>query len=381
MRHSPVTDTNGEALRAQFAHLLTGGVVPPATQKSLSDPDFWNHAWREGIGACLWHAIQGLGIQLDAAVRERCIEQALREQVIHTLTLRATTAEILREFADKRIDMVILRGQSVAQALYKPATLRPQTDVDLLVDETDVPHVTALLRELGFAPLPPLPLLFARGDVLLDVHTEPLGIERIASWALLTPLRASDFFRHAQHGTLLSEPALLPQARVMLPYLSFHAMKHSFERLVWLWDIALLARNIDADKAWNAAATGIAEYRLERPCFYALSYASKHLGAPVPATLLETLRPRMDWRERQIFQRFMRHEDVPFLAERIFARMQPDFAHRLAFWRETIWPSAEVRRQVDADPSAKGGFIGKRLRQIGKAARLLLRETGALFRS
>lgn len=379
MPHNAISAPNGNPLRAQFAHLLAGGMVLPAMREILSGPDFWTHAWREGVGACIWHAIQQQGVQLDASAREY-VEQPLREQVAHTLTLRAATAETLREFAGKGIDMLILRGQSVAQTLYTSATLRPQTDVDLLVDAADVPRVTTLLTELGFIPLPPLHMLFARGDVLLDVHTEPLGIERIASWALLTPLRAPDFFGHAQHGQLLGEPALLPEARVMLPYLCFHAMKHSFERLIWLWDIALLARSIDADKAWDGIATGIAEYALEHPCFYALSYASEHLKAPVPVALLEALRPRMDWREKQIYKRFMRHEDVPFLAERIFARMQPDFAHRLAFWRETIWPSADVRRQVDADPSAKGGFIGKRLYQIGKAGIMLLRELGALFR-
>jgi Uncharacterised nucleotidyltransferase len=380
MHHNAITGTNGNPLRAQYAHLLAGGVVLPPMEPVLSNVAFWSRAWREGVGACVWHALQQQGIRLDASIRAQCVEQPLREQVTHTLALRAATAEILEQFADKGIDMIILRGQAVAETLYTPATLRPQTDVDVLVDAADVPRVNELLTGLGFAPLPPLPQVLARGDVLLDVHTEPLGIERIASWALLTPLRAPDFFRHAQRKSMLGVTAIQPDAGVVLPYLSFHAMKHSFERLIWLWDIALLARNIDADGAWDEVATGIAEYALERPCFYALSYASEHLAAPVPTSLLDALQPRMDWRERQMFRRFMRHESVPFMAERIFARMQPDFAHRLAFWRETIWPSEEVRRQVDADPSARGGFMGKRARQIGKAALFLLRELGALFR-
>lgn len=381
MHHNAISDTKGKPLRAQYAQLLAGDKVPASMESALSNVVFWRHAWREGVGACVWHALQRQGAQLDASTRAKCVEQPLREQVTHTLTLRAATAEILGQFADKGIDMAILRGQTIAETLYKPATLRPQTDVDVLVDAADVPRVTELLTGLGFTPLAPLPQVFARGDVLLDVHTEPLGIERIGSWALLTPLRAPDFFRHAQRKSMLGVTAILSDARVVLPYLSFHAMKHSFERLIWLWDIALLVKRIDGDKAWDDVACGIAEYTLERPCFYALSYASEHLAAPVPAGLLDTLQPPMDWRERQMFRRFMQHESVPFLAERVFSRMQPDFAHRLAFWRETIWPSAEVRRQVDADPLAKGGFMGKRVRQIGKAALLLMRELGSLFRT
>jgi len=245
--------------------------------------------------------------------------------------------------------------------------------------EHDAQRVADLLERAWFDALPHHPLLFARGEVLLDMHTEPLGIERIASWALLTPLRVDDFFRHAHPAPLLGVDALLTDDALLLPYLSFHAMKHSFERLLWLWDIALLARKVGETKAWSALQAGIESYALQRPCFYALSYVDTHLAAPVPAPLLDALRPDMDWRERQMFRRFMQHETVPFLAERAFARMQPDFMHRLAFWKETIWPRPEIRAQIDDDPSSRG-FSGKRLRQISKAALMLLREVGALFR-
>jgi len=360
---------------------LAGGAVTQAwIDAYASQTPFWEQAWREGVGACVWHALLQQDVHLDPVTRAQCIDQPLRWQTAHTLMLRAGAAEVLRLFAEAGIDVVMLRGQSIADVLYSPATLRPQTDIDLLIGEPDVHRVENLLLGAGFAALPNHPLLFARGEVLLDVHTEPLGIERIASWALLTPLRAGDFFHHASRGRLLGVPAMLPDASVSLPYLCFHAMKHSFESLVWLWDIALLARTIVKEDAWREVSAGIEGYGLQPPCFFALSYANAHLAARVPESLLENLRPDMDWRERSMFRRFMQHEQVPFLAERVFSRMQPDAMHRLAFWRETIWPSASVRRQVNADPSAKGGFTGKRLRQIGSAARLLIGEVGSLLR-
>jgi hypothetical protein len=381
MRNHANAQATPNALRAQYTHLLTGGAVTQAwVDAHASRPDFWEQAWREGVGACVWHALLQQGVRLDPVARAQCIEQPLRGQVAHTLMLRAGTAEVLRLFAEADIDVVMLRGQSIADVLYSPSTLRPQTDIDLLIGEADVQRAAGLLVGAGFAALPNHPLLFARGEVLLDVHTEPLGIERIASWALLTPLRAEDFFRRATRGSLLGIPAMLPDASVYLPYLCFHAMKHSFESLVWLWDIALLAKTIGENDTWQEVSAGIEAYGLQRPCFFALSYATSHLAAPVPESLLVGLRPEMDWRERSMFSRFMQHEKVPFLAERVFSRMQPDAMHRLAFWRETIWPSASVRRQVNADPSATGGFTGKRLRQIGKAVYQLLRELGAMFR-
>jgi len=373
-------ESDGAFLRAQYARLLGGDIMQLQADDFLSDKAFWEQAWREGVGACVWHTLQQQDISLDAAIRAQCIEQPLRGQMAHTLMLRAVAAEVLALFADADVDVIMLRGQAVADVLYTPATLRPQTDIDVLMLEKDAQQVVDLLVSAGFSLILGYSLLFFRGEVMLDVHIEPLGIERIASWALLTPLRADDFFRHSRRGSLLGVDALHVDEALLLPYLSFHAMKHSFEGLIWLWDIALLARRIGQAEAWPAVQGGIETYALQRPCYYALSYVDAHLGAPVPASLLDSLRPDMDWREKQIFRRFMQHETVPFLAERVFARMQPDFLHRMAFWKETILPSAAVRQQVDAAPSATGGFWGKRMRQISTAAIILLREFWVMLR-
>ena len=382
MRNHTGTNANGYPPRSQYIHLLAGGEITDGLLAALqTDAGLWDVAWRDGVGASLWHALRQQGGDVDADIRAASIEQPLRWQMTHTLMLRAAAKELLQLFAAAGIGVVMLRGQTVADVLYSPPTLRPQTDIDLLIAVQDMQRCWELLKQAGFFCLPGHPMLFARGEVLLDVHTEPLGIERIPSWALLTPLRGDDFFRCSQPGTLLGEPAILPDAGVCLPYLCFHAMKHSFERLIWLLDIALLARRIDAEQGWDEVQAGIARYALQRPCFYALSYAWQHLSAPVPERVLDALRQRMDWRERVMFRRFMQHEQVPFLAERVFARMQPDLWHRMIFWKQTIWPGREIRLQVDANPSAQGGFFGKRLRQIWRAAVLLLGELGALFRT
>ncbi|MDQ6987119.1 MAG: nucleotidyltransferase family protein [Mariprofundaceae bacterium] len=368
MQHN--ANPTDKPLRAQYTRLLCGFL--PNKSQAL-DQSFWSPAWHEGIGACLWHSLQQHNAGLTKSLRPY-IEQALREQTAHTLILRSASTEVLALFAEHNIEVLILRGQAVAEVLYPSPNLRPQTDIDLLIRQTDVARVEKMLGKAGFKQVPHQPLLFVRRLIMLDVHTEPLGIERMAAWASLTPLRAADFFAASTLGNIAGQAALLVKPEVNLPYLCFHAMKHSFERLIWLWDIALLAQQVNRDQCWDDVLHNIKKLALERPCFYALSYTDTHLGATLPPEVLSILRPDMDWRERQLFERFMQHEQIPFLAERIFARMQPDFRHRMAFWKETLWPRAEIRRQVDIDPSANGGFLVKRLQQIGKAALMLLRE-------
>jgi len=365
-------DARAEYCRVLCERQAKGGLIVNET--------FWRLAWAEGVGACVWHA---LNVQRDAFSSEMFriyIEQPLRIQTAHALMLKQANSTMLQHMRESRIPCITLRGQSLAETMYDPPASRPQTDMDILIREGDIPAAEQVVVQSGFKPVEHHPLLFIQGDALLDLHADPLDIERIHAWAHLTPMRAQDFFSHTEQGELAGMPALLVHPRVNLPYLCFHAMKHSFERLLWLWDIALLSHKVQEQNQWDAVLEGIREYRLERPCFYALSYVCKHLDAPVPETLLEKIRPSMNWRELALFSRFMRHEIIPFLAERLFARMMPDVRHRLSFWRETIVPRKEVRQQIADGGCVQCQFIRKRLKQLLKLLWTLGREVWAMLR-
>jgi len=363
--------------RAVYCRILSG---QKEDLKLAMSETFWRLAWAEGVGACLWHRLNKKREMVPGEIFQTYIKQPLRIQTIHALILKQTNSTMLQRMQESGVACITLRGQSLAEAMYDPPASRPQTDIDLLVHEKDVPAAKQVVVQSGFEPVEHHPLLFLREDALLDLHADPLDMDRIHAWGYLTPMRTQDFFSHTEQGEPAGMPALLVHPRVNLPYLCFHAMKHSFERLIWLWDIALLARKVQEQHQWDAVQEGIQEYRLERPCFYALSYVQKHLDAPVPEHLLEKIRPTMDWREQALFSRFMHHESIPFLAERLFARMMPDFRHRLTFWRETIVPREEVRRQIAGEGCVQCQFIRKRLKQVLKLFRTLGREIWAMLR-
>ncbi len=366
---------NAMRARAVCCRILSGGKA-----ELQVTGEFWRVAWAEGVGACVWYR---QGMNRDAfgqSVFQTCIEQPLRAQATHALTLRQINAAILKCMRESSIDCMTLRGQGIAEALYHPSTSRPQMDIDLLVNELDIQAAIRIVTQSGFELAKHHSLLFFRGGVLLDLHTDPLDMERIRARKYLTPMQTQDFFSHAERSQLAGASALLPLPRVNLPYLCFHAMKHSFERLVWLWDIALLSNNIQEEDQWCAVLDGIREYRLERPCFYALSYVRTHLNAFVPQDMLEAIRPRMDLRERNMYTRFMGHEVIPFLAERLFSRMMPDFRRRVLFWKETIVPREQVRAQIVGEGCLHCGFIRKRLRQLTKALWMLVKETWTILR-
>ncbi len=342
------------------------------------DLAFWYMLRSEGIFFCVW---QKLSSSQRALIPQE-IMNGMDERMRNASALRMKHAlgHILRALNEAEIPVICLRGQAMAEALYEPSSMRVFTDFDILYQEENSLILKQVLgSELGYMPPEKFPSMFKKGDLVIDLHTEPLGIERMHAWAHLTPLRADDFFAHTQEGVLAGEPALQVHPRVNLPYLCFHAMKHSFDRLIWLYDIALLANQL-CEEDWHEVLQGIHDYRLERPCFYALSYVQKHLDAAVPDAVLNEICPDMGLIERRLFARHMDFEVIPYLAERLFARMQPDWKHRLIFWKETIYPRYEVRAQIAGGGCVKCSFIRTRIKQIAKATVLFLREGYLLLR-
>ncbi len=335
----------------------------------------------EGVDGLLLPMIVAIdGDEIHVEVRD-AYRLRLREK--HAIYLRNNhvCAQVFEALNAAKIPVICMRGLAVSSRLYGDiAALRPQSDIDLLFHTEQMMDAKQVLWDIGFRPDHVYRNIFVRGDVSLDLHDEPLGIGRIQAWEYLTPLRAPDFFASAEQGELAGESALLIDTKIELPYLCFHAMKHSFERLIWLHDIALLAKKIGSDKAWDDVLLGVQQYALQRPCFYALSYVQKHLQAPVPEYVLDAIQPSMGFVERRLFNRFMEHEIVPFLAERLFARMMPNFRHRLEFWRETIYPRYEVRQQMANGGCVKCSFMRTRLKQIFKAAVYFVREGWLLLR-
>ncbi|MDQ6950492.1 MAG: nucleotidyltransferase family protein [Mariprofundales bacterium] len=351
--------------RSCFACLLRGD--PEFDHALLETAAFWRQARMEGVLALLWHQLVSKNIQLSPAIQLQ-IRDALREQTIELGIIRHAANQALTTLDRAGIRVIMLRGLALAETLYPRASLRPQSDIDLLLNPVQMQPALIALGAIGFAPINSWqPHLLVRGDALIDLHDEPLGGDRIQAWRQLTPLSGNTFFAQAHHdGNTLRIPDSL-----QIPWLCFHATKHSFERLIWLNDIALLANQISQNQTWDQAITTIHQLRLEHPCYFSLSYCVEQFNAEVPDEVLAAIRPAMDWRERALLQRHLTHEQIPFLAERLFARMLPRLRQRLAFWYETIIPRHEVREQIAAGGCVKCTFIRTRLRQLGLAISML----------
>lgn len=201
--------------------------------------------------------------------------------------------ELLDALKTHGVDAISFKGPALAAALYKNVALRPFDDLDLFVRKADLPKVSAFLIARGYQPLYRLTETEAasylesncelcyvqeQGKVSVDLH-----------WGI-TPEYFSVPFDPAQWWTRSCVQSLGGQDVValspedLLVYLCIHGAKHSWERLLWLTDVAELIQahpRLNYDRVFEQAASLHSTRMLE----LGLALAKDLLGAVLPGSV------------------------------------------------------------------------------------------------
>jgi len=228
--------------------------------------------------------------------------------------------EILDVFEKKGIPIVVLRGLALVQTIYKNIALRVTTDIDLLVKKKDLPPVAKTLLELDFR-LPhsiliteeySAELCFAKrdaskgkhlGSVYIDVHQD------ITSSIRLKEIIKSDtegVIRRAHPVRVKDVNMLVMASEDLILHLT---LRHCFERLIRLCDIAEVIRAKKDELNWQLLLEKAKENRLSTITYYTLYYARQLLEAPVPEHVLKELTP--NWCRKKLLDNLLSRAIYP----------------------------------------------------------------------
>jgi hypothetical protein len=263
---------------------------------------------------------------LPEPIRLRLVPRLVEEQRAAVLAAFFWSSELrslLGEFAAHKIEVILLKGPSLAERIYGAAPLRISRDLDLLVRKSDYPAAEALLAGLGFLPAgrsDDYHRQWRRETATVELHFDienPLAIDfhLPSAWAAARP------------GVFQGQPCLHLAPEDELLYLCIHGVRHRFERLSLILDLtlalevfagsSLILRKQTAGLARlvllgifmaRQLHPGCATY-LEVPAPASARDLMQHLSARLWAELMEAPQPELDWQAQHAF--FLETELTP----------------------------------------------------------------------
>lgn len=236
---------------------------------------------------------------VPAGARDRLIHGAAASRARH-LVMTAELGRVLRRCRAEGLPVMVLKGPALAETVYPDPTLRPFSDLDLLVRPADRLRMDAVLRDLGHRRVADehswdfdiaydgATLYEAPVSVRVDLHwsllTEPRFVcnraEQAAVWERAVPL------------TVAGEPALGLGREDLVLYLATHlAVHHALAGLLRYWDLALILEHSQGELDWDALLARAARWRVRRALFFVLRGVGSAFGSSVPPPVLAALRP------------------------------------------------------------------------------------------
>jgi len=160
----------------------------------------------------------------------------------------------------KEIEIIPIKGPLLSQHAYKDITLRPFSDLDILVQEKDLMEVTSTLLSLGY-------------ECQMDINafTHPYILKKFTDISFVHPQSQLIVELHWKllktASSILADTTALFQNCISIPfqnthlnslaleeeflYLCIHASKHRWERIEWMNDINYLFEQHQHQYNWD----------------------------------------------------------------------------------------------------------------------------------
>ena len=278
-------------------------------------------------------------------------------QVALEFALRVELRRVVEAIRRAGLDVLLMKGASLAYDVYPEPAWRVRSDVDMFIRAGDRSGVRACLDELGYASEPEV----SGRIVVYQFHSQRIdehGVRHLCDvhWKVANPQRFADAVRFDELAeAAVPLPLLGPDARGLgrmhaLWLACVHRAAHHYDQdtLVWLYDVHLLMGALDA--AGTAHFVELAERTgVRRICLRALLLARSKFGTTIPPSVLSALEAAPDDEASTLFLGpGVRKLDV--LLDNV--RMLPGWGARLTLLSEHLFPDAAYMRRTYARGSS-----------------------------
>ncbi len=348
----PAAQTAGLFLSACLRAQWDPGALDELAELPLPE-DLVKTARDSNLAPLLYSVLRGRGL-LPPAVEEELRREYYRSAA-HAMVLWQELETALRALAAEQIQVIVLKGAALAEAVYGNPALRPMGDLDLLVRERDVPTALRALEALGYAPIS----LEAHAGMALESENE-VGLRGARAvveihWSLLdspyyqSHLPGEWFWETAWPLHIGAQSALTLGPEAQLLYLGAHLLLHHSGgpfQLLWLHDIAAVLHRYGEQVDWDVLLQEARSCDLVLPLQHVLPRVVQEWRLALPEGVLQRLAAlRPSRAEADIFGLIT----APWrpVLQRFWTDLHsiPRWPQRLRYALQSIFPSPSYMRR------------------------------------
>lgn len=281
-----------------LATLLISGQWPQESVPADAWEPLEEAARNEGVASALFELVSWHETASPAAAsfREALAGEARRAAALEILN-RIELERVLPRLAGAGHRFLLIKGAPLAYTLYPNPAHRTRCDTDLLVPPDDVDGFIHALEELGYREIA------AIGGELVShqkslAYKDQTGNPHVCDvhWkisnrpGLADRIGFEELWAHRRDVTALGRGACAPEDVYALLLACLHLSGHhpGEERLIWLYDIHLLAQRLSAGD--KKRFTGLCRKKdVVRHCLPVLSLAEGHFPSPALAEIVAAL--------------------------------------------------------------------------------------------
>lgn len=354
----PKEGSAAQQLTCEFLAQTTDG-EPFETSARPAEPFDWE-GWlrlvkREGLGGLFGYRCRAddqWAAVLPGAVRDQLAQLYYATTASNLRVFREVTS-VINRFGQAGVEVMVLKGAHLAEAIYPSVGCRPMGDVDLLLRPADFSQAAHVLSGMGYEPLsspeaePPL----AVGTTLNASwwrHPDPGRVSLHLHWhlrntslpyGLVTAVDDDRLWADAQGFDLAGYATRGLAPHHLLLHLADHAIVHRYDRLMLLADMAAVIERYGDSLDWPLLLDEARSFGLSSSLAMSLLLAARYAAASIPYEVLDTLTSvRLTTPERRMVDQFESHRGSLLWGWLIYGSRCSTWKTRLRFLWLTLRP-------------------------------------------
>ena len=200
-----------------------------------------------------------------------------------------------------QIQVIVLKGASLIETVYKNIALRPMDDVDLLVERKDLFKIKSILYQAGYAKQDELNQenlekfggeirLYKKEGLFLDIHSNLSQYERFGNIFRIDT--GEEIWTRSKIYNVSEGRLRMLNPSHLIMHLCMHlAISHSFFRLSRFCDLRETVLTYRQNIDWHDLILEAKRYKIKKIVYYSLFLTQELFGQIVSNDVLEALRP------------------------------------------------------------------------------------------